>query len=245
MAKQASLAAQSGALAQSMELPAVFSAPPEPLKAREWGPYVVFAHNQRKDEWAKILRNYPQAQDGDMFFIDNDAVVKLDVAKLGLICAKQYWVKKDAAGNMVHASFTELPKYNEHVQTVVLVYFDDKVVPANLEFRTTKCGGAKTLSDALIEAASLDWAEKSPAHKETLVCAQPFMRFYGELSLLPQRTSKTSGMLYKPTTCKISPTTVAEWRLLNDLVNSDEAKKQLKMAAETYERRLNEVKAKA
>lgn len=246
MAKTQTLAAQSGALTQPLKLPAAFQASPDPIKARFIAPYITFAHPKRADEWAKLVAKFGQVLEGDMFLIRQDSLHKLDQAKLGWLCHKQYWAEVSAAGELQKASFKEMPKpFKEHIEAVVLVYLEDKeIVPANVQFRTTKCPAAKSMSDALMEASTAEWGERGPAHKESLVCAQPFMRFYGIVALGPQRVSKTSGLNYKPTVCQVRPTTLVEWRLLKEFTETEASQKMLEDAASRFEYRISEVKTK-
>lgn len=243
MAKQ-SLAAQTGT-APALQLPAVFQAPQELIESRAWPPYIAFAHSKRSDEWARIVAKYGNIQEGEMFLIASD-VLKLAPAKLGWLCGKQFWAEANAAGEVQRVSWKEMPHpYKERVEAVVLLYLEDRIIPANIQFRTTKCRAAKELSDAAIAAASPDWGDRSPQHKETLVCNQPFMRFYGLVSLSEKRIGKNSGMAYRLTECSVKPTGVSEWRLLKTFVDGSESQKLLEDAARTYTQRLDEMAKKA
>jgi len=240
-----SLAAAGGALSTELKLPSIFQAPPSEVVGRSIAPYITFAHPKRADEWAKLTAKFGQVVEGDMYLIRREGLVALALAKVSWMCCQQYWGEANAAGELLRASFTETPKpFKEHIEAVALVYLEDCVIPVNVCFRSTKCPGAKVLNDALVEAATPVWAEKSSQHKETLVCVQPFARFYGLLSLSPQRTSKSTGLTYRTTTCAIHPTTPAEWRLLKAFSENEDATKMLNDAAQRYESRLNEIKSK-
>ncbi len=244
--KQASLAAQTpGALTKELKMPSIFSAPTEPVKARKIAPYITFAHPKRADEWAKIVGKFGNVDEGDTFLVEPNGITKLPTMKLAFIACKQYWAQANPAGELIAAAFEERPHpWKEHIQAVVLVYLEDRIVPANIEFRTTKCGAAKTMSDALADAASPDWAARSPQHKETLVCTQPFMRFYGECAHGPNRTSKTSGLPYRPMGAVVKPTSVTEWRLLAKLIEDPETEKAMEAAADRFQYRVDEVTKK-
>lgn len=246
MGKEKSLAAQSGALANAtVTLPAVFQQPQERLVSRDWAPYITFAHPKRADEWNKLIAKLGQVSEGDMCFISQEHICKLDVAKIGWLCHKQYWAETNPAGEMLSATFQEKPHpFKEHVEAVVLVYFDDRIVPANVRFRTTKCPAAKVMSKALEDASKPEWGDQSPAHKETLVANQPFMRFYGEMLLGPSRPSRSSGLPYRPTVCTVKPTGVAEWRLLKEFCDNPESQKALDEAAKRFEFRIADVTKK-
>lgn len=245
MAKQQSLAASGGALSTAVQLPSVFSAPPDKLKGRLTAPYVTFAHHQRADEWKRLNSKFGAVAEGDMFFMSEDRVEALQTAKLGLLCCKQCWVEKNPAGDLLRVSWKERPKpFKEQVEAVVLVYFDDVVVPANMSFRTTRCGAVRNLSDALIEAAHPSWGDKGAAYKETFACAQPFMRFYGVCALGPARNSRESGLPYRPLLCDVKPTSVPEWRLLKAFVEDPASNAKLEDAAARFESSVHDLRAK-
>lgn len=241
-----SLAAQGGVLTQEVKLPAVFSAPQQKIEARKLAPYLVFAHNKRADEWAKLVSKHGSVAEGDLFLITPERSYPLPVAKVGWLCGRQYWAETNAVGDtLLRVSFQEAPHpFGERVEAVVLVYLEDRIVPANVLFKKTKCPAAKVLSDAFIDAQSPEWADRSSAHKETLVCSQAFMRFYGEVCVSPPRTSKRSGLPYRTTTCKVSPTSVAEWRLLKQFCEDPESQKALNEAAARFESQMREVETK-
>lgn len=245
MAKSQSIAEKSGSLSAPAMMPIVFSAPPETVKARYVPPYVVFAHGKRADEWARIIAKYPNVREHDMFLIRPESVLHLNPAKLGLLRAKQFWAEGDAAGNITKVSWAERPHpYKEHIEAAVLVYLESEIVIANITFRSTKCPAGKTLNDALTMAGTPDWGTLSPDHKESLICNQPFMRFYGLVTVGEPRASRTSGMPYRPANAKIVPTGPSEWRLLKELCEGESTKKALDDAAARFQYRLDEIAKK-
>lgn len=247
MAKQ-SLAAKTGALTTELKLPAIFSAPMEKIESKFQSPYICFAHPKRSDEWAKITSKTGRApEEHDMFLIESNNVTPLPVAKLGWMCHKQYWCETNAVGEVIRVSFAEYPDFKEHIEAVVLVYFDDRITPANVCFRTTKCGAAKSLSDALLDAATVAWGEKSPAHRDSMVCSQPFFRFYGDVKLGPTRVSKSgkgAGNAYKPLVCDVKPTTTVEWQLQKAFCEDPATQDLLSSAANRFESRVKEMQSK-
>lgn len=246
MSKQ-TLAAASGTLAEApkFELPAIFQEPSEKIVGRFSTPYITFAHRNRKDEWGKLVGKFGNIDEGDMFLIEGDNVTRLTVAKLCVVKIRQYWVEKNAAGEVLKSSFTEMPyPWAEHMDVVGLVLLDDRAVVVNINPHTTKCGGFKTLADAFEECTKPEWADKSPAHKETLKIGQPFMRFFGELSVASPRISKKSGLPYRTTPCVIKPTTNVEANLLRAFAASPESNKALVDAAERFAFRMKEIETK-
>lgn len=247
MAKQASLAATSGALSTgNFQLPAVFAPPSAPLEARQMNPYIVFAHPNKKDEWAKLVAKFGSVSDGDVFLIEPNLITPLGTFKASIFTYRKYYAKTNAAGDTLATSAKETPECGkETVEAVLLAYLADRCVPANVTFKTTKCGGAIALSEALVEASDPKWAAKSQAHKETLICTEPFMRFYGELTCQPPRTSKRSGMPYRPLTCNdVKPTGATEWKLLKELFDDPRTAELMQLAAARYTKQLAEVDAK-
>lgn len=245
MAKQPSLAAEKGVVAPITNIPAIFQAPQEAMKARFMPPYVVFCHPERKDEWKRLHSKFPNLVEGDMYLITSEALYPLPIAKLGFMCGKQYWVLTNAKNEVQKALWEERPKpWQERIDAVVLVYLEDRIVPANMRFKTTKCPAGKLLSDALLKAGTSEWADESAAHKESLICQQAFMRFFGNVSVGPPRPGKESGKNYRPTSCDIQPTSVPEWRLLKAFTESPDANKQLQDAADRYTHGIAEVAAK-
>lgn len=246
MAKQQSLAEQAGVLSKDVGLPAVFTAPQQKIESMAVNPYIAFAHPKRADEWTKLVNTFGQndVREADMFLITSKRLVKGPLKVTGL-CFKQFWAEVNATGEVLRTSLKEQPRpWKEHIEGVLLVYLEDTIVPANVTFRSTKCPGGKILADALIEAGTPNWGAKSAQHKETLVCAQPFMRFYGELSVGPNRTSRSSGNSYRPCQCNIKPTGVSEWRLLNSFFNDEASKEAMTLAANRYQDRLADMTKK-
>lgn len=239
---QAGIAKTGGGFA----MPEIFrNAQPSVIQARTWAPTVTFAHPKRKDEWTKLVGKFGSVDEGDMYFIYKDVVEKLDVAKLGWVTGTQYWVHKTAVGEVKAVSFSEKPDpFKEGVEAVVIVYLDDAMYPANMKFRTTKCGGARALNDGLAAAMDVSWFEQSAAHRETAMIQQPFMRFYGETRLADARPSKSSGLPYKPMTVTIKPVTLPEIRLASEFSNNPEGGTLFQMVAARYESVMKELREK-
>lgn len=245
MAAKQSLAAQQGILSNELKLPAVFSGAAAPVTERFIAPYITFTHPNRKDEWKKICDKFKDVQDGDMFLIESGNITRLTTLKASWMCHQQYWCLTNPAGEITGTSFVEAPSpYKEHIEAVVLVHLEDRIVPANIGFRTTKCGAAHDMAVALQDCQSAAWADRSAAHRETLAVGQPFGRFIGFIGIGPTRTSKSTGMPYRPTQCNVQPTGAPEWRLLKQFSEDLNAQKQLNDAADRFTSRINEMKGK-
>lgn len=248
--KTASLAAKTGEVAKAeaagFQLPAIFQKPQTPVVARAWAPQVVFAHHKRADEYKKIMAKFPATSEGDMCFIFGDRIERLEMAKMALVMCQQYWAsKKEGSGDLLACSFNEMPHpFKEYIHAVVLVYLEDRIYPANIEFRTTKCPAGKELSDALLAASDPKWGELSPAHKEALIVQQPFGRYYGEVKLAGMRPSKSSGMPYNPLHATIKPTSVPEWRLFDAFTKDPDTNKLLEMCGQRFAQKLKDLEPK-
>lgn len=246
MAKAATAAPAQGSIAiPEMVMPATFNVPDEPMKARFIAPYIVFAHPKRKDEWDRIVAKYGRVQEGDLFLVEQATVTELSKCKVGWLTGKQYWALANGAGEVQRTSYEEMPKpWKEHIEAVLYVYLEDRIVVVNANFRSTKCGAAKKMSDALIEANSPKWADNSEAHKLTLALKSAHQRFFATLSVLDPRKGKDSGLAYRPCAADISPTTAVEWVLLKKFMEDPNSAKAMKDAEDRYKSRLAEVASK-
>lgn len=241
--KGQSLAAAAGLTAN--QLPAMFEAPTMDVKKRTLPPYVTFAHPM-SPLWTKIIAKYPALQEGEQYLVEGETYTKLNPFKYVLMMAKQYWAKGDKTG-LTAASMTEKQfPFKEQIETVIIVFLPDRLVPATCGFRSTKCGAVHPMVEALAEAATPAWAEKSPAHKLTLTCEKPFMRFFGTVVLGNQKTSKSSGNPYIPGNVQVSPTTAVEWKQMAEYFVGDSMQVKdfyadLNGIAETFTRRMEDV----
>lgn len=226
----------------TIRMPAIFGAPPPKIAGKAWAPYMAFAHPKRVDEWKKIQGKFgTNVEEGELYFIHNDEVRRQDSYKLTMLCCKQFWASKNPVGKILAVSYEEKPDpFREHIEAVVLVWFDDGIVPANIQFRTTKCPMGKALADALAEVTTPEWFEQSDAHKETMKITQPFYRYYGECSVAPERPSKTSGMPYKPGVCVVKPTMANEWVLAHKFDTGEDTQRLLNLCESNYLSRLKE-----
>lgn len=240
MAESKSLAAQSA----GFQMPGALMAPSAPIvSGLEWAPYISFAHPSRKDEWAKLQAKFGSVKEGHPYFIDGTDMRQLPTMKLGYICGTQYWSHKSPNGTLLAFSRTAKPTpFREHVEAVVLVYLDDKVVPANVSFHTTKCGAAKTMDENLRLAATIEWGQQGPDYGMTMQIPQAFLRFYADVALGEPRNSKTTGLPYQPLYASIKPTTSTEWAAVGQ--STEDIQKQLELAAKRYQYVLDELATK-
>ena len=215
-----------------------------PMEERTFGSYITFAHPKRSDEWAKIVGKYGQSvQEGDMYLMHEGEPTRLEKAKVSILCGHQYWVEKNAAGNILRTSKDEKPKpFKEQVDAVLLLYREDDILPVSCQFRTVKCSAAVKLTKELVECQQPEWVEKSLDHAAASRVQQPFMRFYGEISEGEKRISKSSGLAYRPLNIVIKPTGAGEWALLKQLTEGTDTRDQLKKVAETYQYRMDTFK---
>lgn len=240
-----SLAAQTGALSNNFKMPAVFQPPTAPMEGRVLAPYITFAHAKRADEWAKIIAKFGNIAEHDAFLVEPKSITALPTIKASVMTYYKYYARTDSVGKVLETSEKETPAVGkEHIECVLWVYLADRCTPANVQFRTTKCGGVITLSEALAEAQTPEWAAKSPQHKETLIATEPFLRFFGELQVQGPRTSK-NGNVYRPCPCSaVKPTTAAEWKLVQDFFAKPDASEVIELASLRFQSQVADAKAK-
>ncbi len=217
------------------------------VSSLQFAPYITFAHPSRKDEWAKLQMRFgaQNVKDGDPFYIDGDDMRSMKQMKVGFVCGQQHWVHKAANGDLIAYSRNPKPDpWREHVEAILLAYLDDKVVPCNVTFRTTKCGAAVQMDEALRLASTPDWGHQGPAYAATMQVQAPFLRFYADMTLNAPRTSKKTGLPYSTFTTVIVPTGPAEWDKLKAFGTDGNAQTLLNMASERYEQVLSDLAVK-
>lgn len=248
MAEKQSLAAKSGALAelkQEFTLPALFESPKgvEDVQGRSVAPYVCFASPAAKQQWPRLVAAIPNVKEADQVLVTPTRSAQLTPLKFHLLIARQYWAHVSADGQILAARDKEHPNpYREQIEAVVIAYDGETLVPANMTFKSTKCGACQDMCRALVEASSPDWAKKSPAHELTLQATKPFMRFFGVVDTV-KRTAKQSGLSYIQATVTIHPTTAVEWKLLAKFLQMQEFMDALQVASDRFERRVAEISA--
>lgn len=226
-------------------LPTVLAQPTAPvISGLNWAPYITFAHPARKDEWAKLQAKFGIGlREGNMYYLDGAEIVHLDELKCGYLTGLQHWVERSPSGELLKFSrFPQPDPFREHVEAVVLVYLKDKVVPANITFRTTKCGAAKTMDETLRLASDpVGWGKLSPTHQATVPIPQPFFRFFASIRLSAPRTSKRSGLPYSTLVASVFPTTSTEVVLLRAMIDDPDMQAKLGKAAERYKYVMDEL----
>lgn len=257
-----SLAAEKGlvTLPENLNLPSVFQAPAPDIKGRFTSPYVMFGHPMAKEVWPKVLMRYNDAQEGQQFLMGSfdkgadgkwthvSTIERLQPFKYSIVTARQYWSRGDNTGAVLETSLTEKPfPFKEIVEGVILVYLGDKLIPATCQFRSTKTGGIKPMTAALLEAEdAAKWSAKGEAYKLSLVASKPFMRFYGTVSLGNAKTSKRSGNPYIPASCMVHATTAVEWKMLGEHFSDlSWIEGPVTEVSKAFERRIDEVASMA
>lgn len=209
-------------------------------------PYATFLSPKSTELWAKAGAAGVALEDGCqvLFFPEPEAPIRLVPMQFMLLAATQYWAEtKDR--QLVRVSMRKDIGLKEQIDAALLIILNDKIVPARCTFRTTKCPACLTAVKELKAARETEtWAKKSEEHQ--IVAAHvdnPSYRFTATV-----RTSgrtAASGFAYKlaESTCK--PSTPAELKLLQKLFESEDGMKDFKAVGESYQRRINTVKAKA
>lgn len=204
-------------------------------------PYVGFA-SPKSPKWDTLKAAIPTLKDGDPYYNDpKQGPILLAPLRYHLIQYAQYWAKLDENNKPVRV-LAEDPRNwghecKEHVETVILAFIGDRVVPTVATFRSVKAGGVTEGIKALKLAATPDWAKKSPEHKSSMAVAEAFGRFVVTVETFTE-TAKGTGRKMVKAKSTVKPVTPAEAKLLLDSANTPEFAKEYKAATELFARRL-------
>lgn len=214
-------------------------------------PYVIFA-STRSENFARWSAEVPGLNDGDPLLVRGEKLVRLLPFQFHLIRAFQHFSIVDNTGtilrmtrdpNVAKAESTKSARFDEHIETVLLVVLPDEIVPARCTFKTTKTNAAHKAIQAVTLAATPEWAKLSPDHKETLNAPQPWMRVLVNVTL-KAGTSRSSGFRYVAANASIKPTGVADWRRIGKFFEDEQGTASANEVVAQYERRLEDVMAK-
>jgi hypothetical protein len=214
----------------------------------EQTPYVVFAHPMSRVLWPKLSQAIAGLDEGDTVLVlpEPQRPVKLSPMRFMLLAAFQYWGRVTDTGELT-AARTEPPtedkrEWKEQIESVLLVFAENRIIPAGMLWKTTKCGGVHRAIDALKLAANLEeWGKQSADHKLTLAVPVVWGRFVAQTKLAGAKTAKGSGYTYRPATSLIFPTTAAEMKLLSDSFADDGFSAAMNAVQKRYEFRVSEV----
>lgn len=211
-------------------------------------PYVQFVHHQAKN-YRKLLTEIKGLSNLDVVLnTPGQLAVKLDPCVFTVFNMYQYWAVLDTQGIPTKVYWkledsTEDSK--EHIDTIVIVYLDDRAVIARMLFKTTKVKAIRTAHAALLEASDDElWASKGNEYKNTLTVEQPMLRFIATIEMT-QRTGKGSGNNYQQATADIEPTTSTEWKKVFDMFQEEDYEKNLQLVMNDFEARRKFLESKS
>lgn len=222
------------------------------------GPYVVFAQPKATEQWTSLVQKVPGVRDGDQVLVypEPEQPVPLRPMRFTMVACKQYWVKKDASGNMLEKPKEEQQsrvkdangnKWAEEVFAACIVYAprggEVDAVPATCTFKTVKCQAAITMKQQIEAASKPEWADQGPAHKAAFAAfSKPFLRVVGAVSTSERKGA--SNFTYVQARAVVAPATPAEYVAVKRLMEEGDGLKKLKDLAEQYHSRLNMLFAK-
>lgn len=209
----------------------------------EQGTFAMF-FDRRSGMSPRLTAAIRDLQDGDPVLVlpEPELPIRLQPLRFSLFAAFGYFADVDQAGTILSAGHEKTEKLNrEHVEAVVFIYLPERLVPARMTFKTTKCQAAHKAIAALKLAAEPGWAKLSPEHGTSMMAPYPWSRFSVSVRT-STRTSRTSGFKYVAADADIRPTGVTEWKLIGDSLKCPGFVQELRVAVKGYDRRLEEVK---
>lgn len=246
MSKSKSLASETLPVPVTSQLPALPAAPECAVSPYSSGgvPFIRFA-SHKSPKWAELSAALPGLHEGDpiLCFPEPDDPVKLAPMKFFLWSARGYFAElSESDGEILDASWVEdslRPALKEAVDSVILVFVGDRIIPARCTWRTTKCPAVKLAVKARDRAASPEWGKTGPDYAASLAIDQPFARFTTTVSVVERTGGK--GRKYQLANGKISPASVGDYAVLKAMFADPDQRKLFDRIVEGYDRRLAEV----
>lgn len=224
-------------------------------------PYIVFATSKSAKLWPVMSAAIQGLETDETVLLrpEPKRPVRLSPLRFHLLAAFQYWAQFDQADFRPNAARLEPPEegtmreWAEQIESVVLAYHGEKLVPASIRWGKTKCGGAhkaiaalrncSKVSEGGIEGAFEEWGALSADHKLTQGVPVNWARFVAQCKVLGGKTSKTSGFRYAPSTSLIFPATAGELKIVSDSFADAEFVKSLDAVKARYEREVETIRA--
>lgn len=197
-----------------------------------------------------IRSTIPNIQEGIPFLLMPKPLPprELNPAKFMLLQAKQYFCETDSIGNPIQTSYEKRDEWDnggkEYIDTLMLVFTFDGIVPACSQFRTTKCQAIHAAKDELEACMKPEWAGLSAAHQFACQAPYPYMRFTSTIQM-GQTTSKKNGKVMHLASGVVNPGTTPEWLMLKAAFdNNEQVQKWMKDATDAYAARCRDIEAK-
>lgn len=212
-------------------------------------PVVMFAHPASLTFYPRIVAAHPGIATGAPVLIhpNNAPPVKLDPFKYMLIAAKQFFCSVDGQGNPVQCVVEPDDAHEkEYIDSLILVFTSDGIIPATCQWRTTKCQAIHGAKDELefITQNPDEWAKRSAEHQFASQMPHPYARFTCTVQM-QGKTAKGSGLPMQLASAIINPATPGDWKVLQAaFTDNEQVKKYLHDCTEAYKLRLRDIAAK-
>lgn len=209
MAKQSLFAAKQESTGLALPAGSSMSSVQTP-EQESYSNYAIFMHRD-KGKWSEYSQKIRDLADGDAVLVENGEPRKIAPFIFWLLDVHQYWCTLDHEFKPNRAWLVKESGQGvkEVLATMILVLHGGQLHPATCRFTGPMAKGVYSSKDcALGEAASPDWAKKSPDHAATLSIPQPNLRFKTELTWRMKKGR--SGFPYYISSAYILPTSLGD-----------------------------------
>lgn len=214
---------------------------PEPARV-----YAFFPHPLGKNYGKCVAAG---AKEGDAVVSVEGNIVVLRPLKFFLAMGFGCRVKtaNDNSGKIL-AMHPDIKNYpddisEEYYATLAVVFANGQLIPCSFDFKTTKASAASDTFRALHQCVTAEWVKMSPAHAATASFPIPWGRVVWEGGTTRHTSGK--GMVYYATDKKAArPAKAEEMRMLQEAAGSEQFLAAFTEAQNTYNRKVNELRAK-
>lgn len=216
-------------------------------------PYVAFAHHLMKS-FDDVKAAIPGVQADDIILanVDGKAYQKLEQLKIFLVDSAGFFVKRapDSSGKILTA-VKEDPSpgkkdeegRTEEVESAVLVFYGDRLIPATISWRRAMCRAPKQIADAIAKTYDAAYfGSLSDAHKSALAIPVPFARVNGVVSVSKQQP-KRGGTGYRIANAIVTPTTGKDVNTFAAFTHDVDGQVVLDQVLELFNKRVREIQA--
>lgn len=261
MSKSSTQVARPAVTAVSFPIPEGFGTVQARMPQGVSHPYVQFVYAKSKS-YAELVRKIPNLQEGLPVLIQPPpkveegqppkmapAPILLAPFRFFTVVVKGYWAQHDKQGTMLSYRETEgprgvEPKWDEIIDTAVLVILEDRLVPATVRFKNTTCPAVKPAIPAMVEATYDDaWAEKGQEYAFTLRTKDPWARFFVHAERATKHNKERTNE-YPTMVAQIHPTTGPLFAMLQKFYQDPNNCELFNEVGRAYFKRLDEAKAK-
>lgn len=213
-------------------------------------PYVQFVSSKSKN-YGELLGKIPSLREGEPVLVQPAPAhpVKLSPMKYFLLHATEFWGQYNQLGELVAVSSTKPeptnggPRYDQTIEATVLVVLEDRLVPAQVRFKSTKCPAVYPAIRAMEEAKTPAWGKKGDDYAFTLKIDRPWGRFTCSANRTT-RTNREKGTEYQTMEAVVNPTSAADLTKLVKFLQDKDAMALLQDVAAQYRKRVEAAKAK-